>query len=57
MSSLWPSEPIFGVLAYFRLTRARAEARDVLESIYGRFSEGFDTRYLKEAKAVLHQLK
>ena len=31
----------------------RAEARDVLGSIYGRFSEGFDTRDLKEAKAVL----
>ena len=35
----------------------RAEARDVLSSIYGRFSEGFDTRDLKEAKAVLAQLQ
>ena len=35
----------------------RAEARDVLESIYGRFSEGFDTRDLREAKAVLAQLQ
>jgi predicted ATPase/class 3 adenylate cyclase len=34
----------------------RAEARDVLASIYGRFSEGFDTRDLNEAKAVLAQL-
>jgi predicted ATPase len=34
----------------------RAEARDVLESIYGRFSEGFDTQDLNEAKAVLAQL-
>jgi tetratricopeptide (TPR) repeat protein len=33
------------------------EARDVLSSIYGRFSEGFDTRDLKEAKAVLAQLQ
>jgi tetratricopeptide (TPR) repeat protein len=31
----------------------RAEARDVLESIYGRFSEGFDTQDLNEAMAVL----
>src|SRR5262249_51965298 len=31
----------------------RAEAHDVLASIYGRFSEGFDTRDLNEAKAVL----
>jgi predicted ATPase len=34
----------------------RAEARDVLESVYGRFSEGFDTQDLIEAKAVLAQL-
>ena len=34
----------------------RAEARDILASIYGRFSEGFDTRDLNEAKAVLAQL-
>jgi tetratricopeptide (TPR) repeat protein len=34
----------------------RAEARDLLASIYGRFSEGFDTRDLNEAKAVLAQL-
>jgi predicted ATPase len=34
----------------------RAEARDVLASIYGRFSEGFDTRDLNEAKALLAQL-
>jgi predicted ATPase len=33
----------------------RAEARDVLESIYGRFS-GFDTQDFNEAKAVLAQL-
>jgi predicted ATPase len=34
----------------------RADARDVLASIYGRFNEGFDTRDLNEAKAVLAQL-
>jgi tetratricopeptide (TPR) repeat protein len=34
----------------------RAEALDVLSSIYGRFNEGFDTRDLNEAKAVLAQL-
>jgi predicted ATPase len=33
------------------------EARGVLSSIYGRFSEGFDTRDLKEAEAVLAQLQ
>jgi tetratricopeptide (TPR) repeat protein len=35
----------------------RAEARDVLESIHGRLSEGFDTRDLAEAKAVLAHLQ
>jgi class 3 adenylate cyclase/tetratricopeptide (TPR) repeat protein len=34
-----------------------AEALDVLSSIYGRFSEGFDTPDLKEAKAMLAQLQ
>ena len=35
----------------------RGAALDVLESIYGRFSEGFDTRDLREFKAVLAQLQ
>jgi tetratricopeptide (TPR) repeat protein len=35
----------------------RTEARDVLESIHGRLSEGFDTRDLTEVKAVLAQLQ
>jgi predicted ATPase len=35
----------------------RAEARDVLSSIYGRFSEGLETRDLKDAKDLLVQLQ
>ena len=35
----------------------RTEARDVLESIYGRFGEGCNTPDVKEAIAVLAQLK
>lgn len=35
----------------------RTEARDVLESIYRRFTEGFDTHDLKEAKGLLNQLQ
>ena len=35
----------------------RAEALDVLTSIYGRFNQGFDTRDLKEANTVLSQLQ
>ena len=33
------------------------EARDILAPIYGWFTEGFDTLDLKEAKALLEQLK
>jgi hypothetical protein len=32
------------------------EARELLAPVYGRFSEGFDTRDLKEAKALLEEL-
>jgi predicted ATPase len=34
----------------------REEARDLLAPIYGWFTEGFDTRDLKEAKALLDSL-
>jgi predicted ATPase len=34
----------------------RAEARELLEEIYGWFTEGFDTADLREAKALLDEL-
>jgi predicted ATPase len=34
----------------------RDEARELLAPIYGWFTEGFDTRDLKEAKALLDEL-
>jgi predicted ATPase len=34
----------------------RAEARELLAPVYGCFTEGFDTRDLKEAKALLDEL-
>jgi predicted ATPase len=34
----------------------RDEARDLLAPVYGWFTEGFDTRNLKEAKALLDAL-
>jgi len=34
----------------------RAEARGLLAPVYDRFTEGFDTQDLKEAKAVLDEL-
>jgi hypothetical protein len=38
------------------LQRHRDEARTVLAEIYNWFTEGFDTAYLKEAKALLDEL-
>ncbi len=35
----------------------RAEARDLLAPVYGWFTEGFDTRDLIDAKALLEELK
>ena len=35
----------------------RDEARDLLAPVYGWFTEGFDTLDLKEAKALLDELK
>lgn len=34
----------------------RAEARQMLAQVYGRFSEGFDTLDLREARALLEEL-
>ena len=34
----------------------RGEARELLAPVYGWFTEGFDTRDLKEAKALLDEL-
>jgi predicted ATPase len=34
----------------------RDEARDLLATVYGWFTEGFDTLDLKEAKALLDEL-
>jgi len=35
----------------------RDEARNLLAPVYGWFTEGFDTRDLKEAKALLEELQ
>jgi hypothetical protein len=34
----------------------RGEGSRVLAPVYGWFTEGFDTRYLKEAKALVEEL-
>jgi len=35
----------------------RSEARNLLAPVYGWFTEGFDTPDLKEAKALLDELR
>jgi predicted ATPase len=35
----------------------RTEARQALTEVYGRFTEGFDTRDLQDAKALLEELR
>jgi predicted ATPase len=35
----------------------RTEARDLLAPVYGWFTEGFDTADLKDAKALLEELR
>ena len=45
-------------LARFRRDQShRADARDLLAPVYGWFTEGFDTADLKEAKALLDELR
>ena len=40
----------------WRVQGKRLQARDLLASVYGWFTEGFETRDLKEAKALLDEL-
>jgi class 3 adenylate cyclase/predicted ATPase len=45
-------------LARLRRDQGKAQqARELLAPVYGWFTEGFDTRDLKEAKALLHELQ
>ena len=41
---------------FWRDQGKRGEARELLAPVYGWFTEGFDTRDLKEAKALLEEL-
>jgi class 3 adenylate cyclase/predicted ATPase len=45
-----------GLARLWRDRRKRAEARDLLASVYGWFTEGFGTVDLKQAKALLDEL-
>jgi predicted ATPase len=56
----WKSWQLRAAMSMARLWRDQGkpdEARDLLAPVYGWFAEGFDTRDLKEAKALLEELR
>jgi predicted ATPase len=52
----WELRAAMSMARLWRDQGKRDEARDLLAPIYGWFTEGFDTRDLKEAKALLEEL-
>ena len=52
----WELRAAMSMARLWRDQGKRTEACDLLAPIYGWFTEGFDTRDLKEAKALLEQL-
>jgi class 3 adenylate cyclase/predicted ATPase len=53
---LWEVRAATSLACLWRDQGKRTEARDLLAPIYGSFTEGFDTRDLKEAAALLAEL-
>jgi predicted ATPase len=52
----WELRAAMSMARLWRHQGKRDEARDLLAPVYGWFTEGFDTRDLKEAKALLNEL-
>jgi predicted ATPase len=52
----WELRAAMSMARLWRDQGKREQARDLLASVYGWFTEGFDTLDLKEAKALLEQL-
>ena len=53
------AKSLWAVMSLSRLWKhqgKRDEARELLEEVYGWFTEGFDTADLKEAKILLQEL-
>jgi predicted ATPase len=55
-AKFWELRAALGLARLRRDQGKRTEARDLLSPIYSWFTEGFDTRDLKEAKALLVDL-
>jgi predicted ATPase len=49
--------PLPGTRRIHAIRAKREEARELLAPVYGWFTEGFDTLDLKEAKALLDELR
>jgi predicted ATPase len=52
----WELRAAMSMAGLWRDQGKRDEARDLLAPVYGWFTEAFDTRDLKEAKALLDEL-
>ena len=52
----WELRAAMSMVRLWRDQGKREEGRDLLAPVYGRFTEGFDTLDLKEAKALLDGL-
>jgi len=52
----WELRAAMSMARLWRDQGKRQEARELLAPVYGWFTEGFDTRDLKEAKALLKAL-
>jgi hypothetical protein len=54
---LWELRAATGLARLWRKQRRHVEARDLLEPLYGWFTEGFDTPDLRHARALLNELR
>jgi predicted ATPase len=55
-AKFWELRAATSMARLWRDQGKREEARGLLAPVYGWFTEGFDTRDLKEAKALLDEL-
>ena len=55
-AKFWELRASIGLARLWRSQGKRTEARELLASIYGWFTEGLDTPVLKEAKTLLEEL-
>ena len=55
-AKMWELRATMSLARLGRDQGRRTEARDLLAPVYGWFTEGFDTAYLKDAKALLDEL-